>query len=79
MKKLKNTRAFSDSHQEQRRKFHIAQQTKKSIHSNFSGGVRNLCAHLFTKLLQLFCKESAQIFAKYVPKRKHSKLKAQED
>ena len=79
MKKLKNTRAFFDSHQEQRRKFHSAQQTKKTIHSNFRGDVRNLCAHLFTKLFPLFCKESAQIFAKYVPKRKHSKLKAEED
>ena len=31
---------------------------KESIHSNFSGSVRNLCAHLFTKLLQLFYKRA---------------------
>ena len=69
----------TNKNQAQSRKFNIAHQTRKVSTPVFRGSVRKLCAHLFTRVLELFHKRKCLNFHEMLSKKTHLQLEAEED
>ena len=69
----------TNKNQAQSRKFNIAQLTRNVSTPVFRGSVRKLCAHLFTRVLELFHKTKCLNFHEMLSKKTHLQLEAEED
>ena len=69
----------TNKNQAQSRKFNIVHLTRNVSTPIFRGSVRNLCAHLFTRVLEPSHKRKCLNFHEMLSKKTHLQLEAEED